>query len=171
MTLAAAQDGHQGTLGVGQGAAHDLQLLLNQEAGHGGQVVGHAGGGGVGAVDGAEGVGDVDRRPWIGQLPWRRRGRSSSSPFSKRRFSSSMIWPGCRAAALALASAPTTSLGEDDALAQQLARAAWPQGPGSDSGFDLALGLAQVGAGDDGCALLQQVLDGGQGGARCACHR
>ena len=58
--LAAAQNGDQGTLGVVQGAADDLQLLLDKEAGHGGQVVGHTGGGGVGAVDGAEGVGDVD---------------------------------------------------------------------------------------------------------------
>ena len=32
-----------------------------------------------------------------------------SSPGSKRRFSKSMIWPGFRAAALALASSPTTS--------------------------------------------------------------
>ena len=33
-----------------------------------------------------------------------------SSRISNRRFSSSMIWPGCRAAALALASSPTISL-------------------------------------------------------------
>src|SRR5699024_7597368 len=57
--LGAAQNGNQGTLGVGQSAAHDLQLLLDQEAGHGGQVSGHASGGGVSAVHGAEGVGHV----------------------------------------------------------------------------------------------------------------
>src|SRR5699024_5152865 len=60
--LAAAQNGHQGPLGVGQSAAHDLQLLLDQEAADGGEVGGHAGGGGVGPVDGAEGVGDIDLR-------------------------------------------------------------------------------------------------------------
>src|SRR5699024_5514842 len=69
--LAAAQDGHQGSLGVGQSAAHDLQLLLDQEAADGGEVGGHAGGGGVGPVDGAEGVGDIDLRQGghgLGQL-------------------------------------------------------------------------------------------------------
>ena len=54
--------------------------------------------------------------------------------------------------------------GQDDVLAQQLAQAGGNRLQGQ-LGLDLALGLAHMGAGDDRRALLQQVLDGGQGGA------
>ena len=66
--LAAAQDGHQRPLGVGDGTAQELQLLLDQEAGDSGQVRRHAGGGGVGPVHGTEGVGHIQIRH-VGQLP------------------------------------------------------------------------------------------------------
>ena len=54
-------------------------------------------------------------------------------------------------------------LGHDDRLAQQLAQAGGHRLQGQ-LGLDLALGLAHVGAGDHRGVLLQQVLDGGQGG-------
>ena len=60
--LAAAQDGHQGALGAGHSAAHDLQLLGDQKAADGREIGGHAGSGGVGPVDGAEGIGHVELR-------------------------------------------------------------------------------------------------------------
>ena len=40
--LRAAQDCHKGALGLGEGAAHDGDLLLDKVAADGGQVVGHA---------------------------------------------------------------------------------------------------------------------------------
>ena len=58
--LGTAQNGDQGTLGVIQGLAHELQLLLHQQTGDGGQVVGYALGGGVGTVGSAKGVEDKD---------------------------------------------------------------------------------------------------------------
>ena len=55
-------------------------------------------------------------------------------------------------------------LSHDDRLAQQLAQADGHRLQGQ-LGLYFALGLAQVGAGDDRGALLQQILDGGQSGA------
>ena len=52
---------------------------------------------------------------------------------------------------------------EDHFLTQQLAEALCHGGQGQ-LGLPLALGLAQVGAGDDGSAVFQQILDGGDGG-------
>ena len=53
--------------------------------------------------------------------------------------------------------------GHDDVHAQQLAQALG-DGLEAQVGLPLSLGLAQVGAGYDGGAILKQVLDGGQGG-------
>ena len=58
--LGAAEDRHERPLGMLQRAAEEVQLLLHQEAGHGGQVVRDALGAGVRAVRRAEGVVDVD---------------------------------------------------------------------------------------------------------------
>ena len=60
--LGAAQNGHKGTLGLGEGSAHHGDLLLNQVAAHSGQIVGNALGGGMGPVGGAESIVDVDIR-------------------------------------------------------------------------------------------------------------
>ena len=60
--LGAAQHRHEGPLWIVQRLAHDLQLLGHQQAGHGGQEGRHTGGGGVGAVHGAEGVGHIQLR-------------------------------------------------------------------------------------------------------------
>ena len=54
-------------------------------------------------------------------------------------------------------------LRHDDRLAQQLAQAGGHRLQ-RQLGLDLALGLAHVGAGDHRSVLLQQILDGGQGG-------
>ena len=58
--LGAAQDGHEGAHRVFQRLAQVFQFLLHEEAGYGGQQVGHAFGAGVGAMGAAEGVHDVD---------------------------------------------------------------------------------------------------------------
>ena len=52
--LAAAHNEHQGTVGIGNGLAHDVQLFLHQQAAVGGQEGGNAHGGGMGPVAGAE---------------------------------------------------------------------------------------------------------------------
>ena len=69
--LGAAQDGDEGTLRVGQGGAHDGNFLLDQVAADSGEVIGHAGGRGMGSVGGAESVVDIDlsqRGHSLGQL-------------------------------------------------------------------------------------------------------
>ena len=60
--LRAAQNGNERTGRVGKRLAHDGDLLLDQEAADGRQVVGNAGGGGMRAVRGAERVVDKDVR-------------------------------------------------------------------------------------------------------------
>ena len=54
--LGAADDGDEGTLGLGEDRGQGVDLLLEQEAGVGGQVGGGADHGALGAVGGAEGV-------------------------------------------------------------------------------------------------------------------
>ena len=56
--LAAAHDENQRTVGIGDGLAHHIQLLLHQKAGVSRQEGGHTHGGGVCAVAGAEGIVD-----------------------------------------------------------------------------------------------------------------
>ena len=58
--LGAANDGDEGTLGVGEDRGEGVDLLLEQEAGDGRDVLGRANHGALGAVRGAEGVEDED---------------------------------------------------------------------------------------------------------------
>ena len=159
--LGTAQNGDQRTLGVGQSAADEVQFLLDQEAGNGRQVSGHTGGGGVSTMDGTEGVGDI-QLSHVGQFL----GHSGVV----------LLLAGIEAQVLqqhdlAALEGCGLSLGilahdigsENHLAAQQLA-----QTLGHDSQRELllplTLGLAQVGAGDNGSTVVQQVLDGGQGG-------
>ncbi len=102
--LGPAEDGDEGALGVVEGAAEVLQLALHQQAGHGEAAAAadhlrYAGGGGVGAVGGAEGVVDVEvpegghpRAPAPGR-PSPRRGGSGCSPGRGRRRRRARAWP------------------------------------------------------------------------------
>ena len=93
--LEAAQDHDERPRRVAQQAAEDLELLRHEQAGHGGQVVRDALGGGVRAVRRAEGVVHVDvaeRRQLLGEA-----GVVAVSSAWKRRFSSSSTSPGVSA--------------------------------------------------------------------------
>ena len=137
-------------------------LLLDQEAGHGGQIGGHAGGGGVGAVDRAEGVGHVHvghTGHLLGQL---------RVVLGLARLKAGVLQQHDLAAlqggGLGLGVGAHHVGGHDHVFAQQLAQPLGHRLQGQ-LGLHLALGLAQVGAGDDSRPLVQQVLDSGQGGA------
>lgn len=83
--LGASHDGGEGPLGLLHGALKVVELLLQQEAGHGrGEELGHTLGGPVGAVGGPEGVvhEQVERR---GQLLGEVWGRSDGWRNEKRR--------------------------------------------------------------------------------------
>ena len=159
--LAAAQDGHQGPLGVGKGAADEVQLLLDQEAGDGGQVIGHAGGGGVGPVHGAEGVGHVDLRH-VGH-GFRQGGVVLGLALFKTGVLQQQDLAGLERSGLGLGVGTHHILRHDHGLVQQLAQAGG-HGLEAQGRVGTVLGLAQVGAGDDGGILVQQVLDRGQSG-------
>lgn len=59
--LGATDDGGEGPLGLLDGACEVVELLLEEEAGHGGgEELGHTLGGAVGAVGGSEGVVDEE---------------------------------------------------------------------------------------------------------------
>ena len=159
--LAAAQNGHQGPLGVGQGAADDLQLLLDQEAGHGRQIVRHAGGGGVGPVDGAEGVRHI-------QVRHIRQGLGQSRVvLGLALFKAGVLQQhdlaGLQGGGLGPGVGAHHILRHDDGLAQQLAQALG-HGLEAQGRVRAVLRLAQMGAGDDGSVLVQKILDSGQGG-------
>ena len=159
--LGPAQNGHQRALGIAQSAAHDLQLLFDKEAGHGGQIGGDARGGGVGAVDGAEGVGHVEvghggeGAGKVGVVLL----LAGLEPEVFQQHDLTALEGG----GLGVGVGADHVGGENDLLAQQLAQAPGHGGQGQ-LRFDGALGLAQVGAGDDRRAMAQQVAQGGQGG-------
>ena len=85
------------------------------------------------------------------------------SPGSKSGIFQQQDLAGLQGGGLGLGIGAHHVLRHDDRLAQQLAQAGGHRLQ-SQLGLDLALGLAQVGAGDHRSVLLQQILDGGQGG-------
>ena len=58
--LFAAEYCDEGTVRILERLAHEAELLLDEEAAYGGQIIGYARGGSMGAVHGAERVGNVD---------------------------------------------------------------------------------------------------------------
>ena len=182
--LGAAQDGHEGALGIVQRAAHDLQLTGHQQTADGGQVGCHTGGGGVSAVDGAEGVGHKQLRH-VGQL-LRQLGVVLGLALFKTGVLQQHDLAGLQRGGLGLGVGAHGVGGKDDLTAQQLAQTLGNGGQGQllqgllpvltghvglallglllDEGLKGGGGLAQVRAGDDGSALIQQIADGGQGG-------
>ena len=163
--LGAAQNGDQRTLGSSQSAADDLQLLLNQEAGHSRQVSGNTGGGGVSAVNRAERVGHIDAlgagqvSQSLGKL-----GVVLGLALVIAQVLQQQDLTGLQSSGLGLSVLTHDVLGQDHFLAQQLGQTGG-HGLHAQLGLPLALGLAHVRAGDDSGVLLQQVLDGGQSGA------
>ena len=130
--------------------------MMVEEAGHGGQVLGHAGGGGVRAVHGAESVGDVDLSHG-GQL------------LGERRVV--LLLFGMEADVLQQHGLAGLDLGgqllgvrANDVLGQlhlkaQLLGKALGHGREGILHVELALGTAQMRAEDDGGAMLEQVFD------------
>ena len=151
----------EGTLGVGQGLAHDGNFLLNEEAADGGQIIGHTGGGRMGAVGSAESV--VDEHV-------RQRGQSLAQLGIV--LGLALLKPGVlqqhhvavlQRGGLGLGVLACHIGGHDDFLAQQLADAL-RHDLQAQLGLPFALGLAHVGAEDDLCVVVNQILDGGHGG-------
>ena len=159
--LGAAQNGDEGTLGIGQGLAHDGDFLLHQVAADGGQIVRHTGGGGVGTVGGTEGIVHEHIRQGsqlLGQLRIVL-GLALDEPGVLQQHDLARLQGG----GLGLSIRACYVGSHDDLLAQQLGK------PGSDHlqaqlFLPLALGLAHVGAEDDLGLVLHQILDGGQRG-------
>ena len=112
-------------------------------------------------MDGAEGVGHVhigQGGQGLGKL-----GVVLLLPLVKAEILQQHDLAGLKGSGLGLGILTDDVLGEDDLLAQQLAQ---PLGHRSQRKglLPLPLGLAQMGAGDDGGPLLQQVFQGWQGG-------
>ena len=161
LTLAPPEDGHEGTGGVAQGLAHDGYLLLHEHTGVGGQIGRDAGGGGVGAVHGAEGVGDVDFSHG-GEL-LRKLGVVLLLALVEAEVLKQHELARLQGGGLGAGVVADYILSHDDVHAQQLAQALGDRLQ-AQIGLPLSLGLAEVGAGDDGGAVLKQVLDGRQRG-------
>ena len=184
--LGAAQNGHQRALGVGQRTANDLQLLLDQESGHRRQVVGHTSSRGVSTVDRAEGVGHIDlsqRGHSLGQG-----GVVLGLALFKAGVLQQEDLTGLEGCGLGLGVRAYHISSHDDLPAQQLAQAGGHRLQGElrqgllplllrEGGGILALlglllhiglkggvGLAHVRTGDNSGIVIQQILDGGQGG-------
>ena len=141
------------------GAAQELQLLLNEEAGHGGQVMGHALGGGMSAVGRAEGVVDIDVAV-AGKLLGEIRiilflFVMEAEVFKQADFA---FLQGGNDAVRVFAD---DILGHLDGAAQQLAQAQGGRSQGV-LHVELALGAAQVAHQHDFGVLVHQVFDGGQ---------
>ena len=129
----------------------------------GGQILGHAGGGGMGAVDSAEGVRDIHAVS-AGQVG---QGLGKGGVVLLLALLEAQILQqhqlaGLQGRGLGLGVGAHHVGGKDDLPAQQLLQTMSHGGQGQ-CGLDLTLGLAQVGAGDDSSTLVQQILQGGQG--------
>ena len=184
--LAAAQNGHQRPLGVSQRAADDLQLLFDQEAGHGGEIGGHTGSGGVGPVHGAKGVGYINlcqRGQSLGKI----RVIFRLALFKAGVFQQQNL-TGLQSGGLFLRVLAHYIVSKQDFLPQKLSQPRRHRGQRQlfqgllpcffgqlGRGFALfrlflhplvivRLRLTQMGAGNDCRALLQQIPDGGQRG-------
>ena len=171
-------------MGFVQSLAHDAQLLVHQQAGVGGQIGGDAGGGGVGAVHGAERVGDEDLGH-VGQSLGKG-GVVLGLALVEAQVLQQHDLAGLQRGGLGLGVLADGVGGEDHVLTQQLAQTLGNGSQGQlaqgllplfagDVSLVLALfhlllhialeggdGLAQMGAGDNGGAVLQQILDGGE---------
>ena len=157
--LGTAQDGHEGTLRIGQSLAHDGNFLLHQVAADGGQVIRHTGGGGVGTVGRTERVVDENIRQGSQLLAQLRvvLGLALLKAGVLQQHDLALL----QGSGLGLGILACHVGGHDDLLAQQLAQ------PGGNHlqaqlRLPLALGLAHVGAQDDLGVMCDQIPDGGQ---------
>ena len=159
--LGAAQNGDKRTLGISQSLAHDADFLGNQEAANSGQIVGHAGRGGMCAVGGAEGViyenvSQIGKR--LAQLGIVL-GLALSKTGVLQEHHVTVPEPGSQTFAVLAGNV----IGHFDLNAQQLAQAL-SHHLQAQLGLELTLGLSHVGAEDDLCAVFSQIVDGGQRG-------
>ena len=157
--LGSAQNGNVGTLGVLRRLTEERQLLLHQEAGHGGQIVRHALVGCVGAMRCAEGVVDVDFGR-AGQL-FREFGvvgpllAVEAGVFQQ----DNLAWP--HGPDGRLDRRPNAVIEFLHRLAQKL-RQAHCHRVHSELRHDFPLGSPQVRAQDQCCTLVQEILQRGQ---------
>ena len=159
--LGPAQDGHQGALGGFQGSAHELELLLHQQAGHRGQIVGHPFCGGVGPVGGPARV-EAKQISQRGQFPGEI-GVVLLLLHAETEVLYQYHLTRLESGALFLGVWSQHVLGQRDGNAQQLLQVV----PGGEQGellFPLAVGAAHVGEKNDRGIVLQQIADGGQCG-------
>ena len=159
--LSTAQDGDEGTLGVGQSLAHDGNFLLYQVAGNSGQVISNTSGGGVSTMSGTESI--VDENVSHGSQVLAQLGIVLGLALDVTGVLQQHDLAFLQSSSLSLGILAGNVSSHDDFLTQQLA-----QTIGNDLqaqlGLPLTLGLAHVGAQDDLSLVLDQVLDGGQSG-------
>jgi len=157
--LGAAEDCHKRALGIGQGLAHDADFLLDEEAADGGEIVRHAGGGGMRAVRGAKGVvyEDVGQRGELAaQLGIVLRLALFKAGVLEQHDLAILEGGGQTLRVLA-----HDILRHPNLCAEQLGKTVRDDLEG-EFGRGPVLGLAHVGAEDDLCAVASQVFDGGE---------
>ena len=159
--LGAAEDSDEGALRIVQRLAHDGQLLVDQQTGISGQIGGNTCGGGMGAVNGAEGIGDKDVRHVGKGL-----GECRVVLFLadvKAEILEKHDLTGLQRGGLGLGILTDDVGGKNDFLSEQLGKAFGNRGQ-SQLGLPLALGFAEVRAGNDGGAVIKQIANGRDGG-------
>ena len=159
--LGAAEDSHEGTCGIIQSLAHDGQFLFDQQACVCGQVCRDSGGGGVGAVDGAECVGNINLSQ-IAQGFCEVGAVFLLADIEAEVFKKHDL-TGLQSCGLGLRVLADDVLCEDDLLTEELGKALC-HGCKRQLFLPLALGLAKMRAGDDGRSLIQQIFYSGERG-------
>ena len=167
--LCAAEDRNEGTRRIVERLAHDRQLFFNEQAGVCRQILCNACGGGVSAVNGAECVGDIKLCHIAESLC------EIIAVFLLADIKAEVLkqheLAGLQSGSLCLRILADYILCKDHVHTEQLGKALCNRGE-SELFLPLSLGLAKVGACDDGSAVIQQILDGRQGGnnALIACY-
>ena len=157
--LRAAQNGHEGMLGGFHGAAHNTDLIFDEETAHRRQIIGHPGGRGVGPMGRAEGI--VDEDLGHGGKLFGKGGVILLLLGAEADVLQQHDLAGLERRGHGLGQRADDVLGQRDVHVQK-----FPQplrnGLKAHGGVDLSLWAAQVRAQDDRRFLLQQIADGGK---------
>ena len=159
--LCAAEDSDEGSLRILKSAAHELDLLLDEEAADCRQIVGNAGRGGVSSVSRTESVVYIDIRK--GGESLRECGIVLCLFCVKTHVLKEHDFAVLEISGKLFCAVADNVLSHLDILTEKLGESCG-YGSKGELGLELALGSAQMGAKNNLCVMIDKIFDSGEGG-------